>query len=610
VGLAAAALFGGSGAASADIVQAVWAPLYCRYRITDMPDYDQIRLWGLPANGHMSCVPTSVMNLFGYAAHHGYPNVLPGTTDYRAEENHQAMTDHIGGLGALMNTTENGTGGSGLVQGTRMWNLVAAQGQFVVQHRFGAEADIDAIGHAAVLGGLCRLNYGRWTKLPGGFLTRTGGHSVTLARIERDPTSIQVWIRDPAQDEGDELAPEYRLQRQSEFRSKRLDVAYDTFGDLGTRNYIVFGTNDGVHRIIDGYSSIRPASGITWKQTGTADWEIEMVSLPGFGGIAQQFGFGRDVVEVKQVTYDAAGLEAVAIVRLQTGATELRRVNFATSSSTSMQDPNIGGELQQIVVGRHGQIYAHDGSKVYCLSRTGVLENYTTAVIQPQALGYDDLTDSVVVLSPSQRKVTKLDRLLGVRSQVSIPGMIPVGDRSTLCVGEDGTVYFGHPDDERIARLNPTGSWGLLTMQGLGRVQWISAGDGDRLYVSNGQQLRVLRRITSKTGSSWVFDTASIFDGRAVPLGFEMMRSRTNYDPELFGGPGWQDIPADQLEDLGDTVADCNADLNGDDTVDSADLSLLLANWGGTTITYDVDKDGVTNSADLSLLLSAWGGCP
>ena len=88
-----------------------------------------------------------------------------------------------------------------------------------------------------------------------------------------------------------------------------------------------------------------------------------------------------------------------------------------------------------------------------------------------------------------------------------------------------------------------------------------------------------------------------------------MLRSRNNFDPDLYTGPGWRDIPADELEEIGEPVADCNADLNGDDTVDSADLALLLANWGGNTITFDVNKDGIIDSADLSILLASWGGC-
>lgn len=51
-----------------------------------------------------------------------------------------------------------------------------------------------------------------------------------------------------------------------------------------------------------------------------------------------------------------------------------------------------------------------------------------------------------------------------------------------------------------------------------------------------------------------------------------------------------------------------DADLNGDGLVDSADLGLLLAKWGGSG-EGDLDGSGEVDSADLGLLLSAWLDC-
>ena len=39
--------------------------------------------------------------------------------------------------------------------------------------------------------------------------------------------------------------------------------------------------------------------------------------------------------------------------------------------------------------------------------------------------------------------------------------------------------------------------------------------------------------------------------------------------------------------------------------IDSADLGVLLANWGGTGA-GDIDGSGTVDSADLGALLSAW----
>lgn len=56
--------------------------------------------------------------------------------------------------------------------------------------------------------------------------------------------------------------------------------------------------------------------------------------------------------------------------------------------------------------------------------------------------------------------------------------------------------------------------------------------------------------------------------------------------------------------------APCPSDFNGDGQVNSSDLALLLANWGGAGPVGDANGDGVVNSGDLPILLGSWGPCP
>ena len=56
-------------------------------------------------------------------------------------------------------------------------------------------------------------------------------------------------------------------------------------------------------------------------------------------------------------------------------------------------------------------------------------------------------------------------------------------------------------------------------------------------------------------------------------------------------------------------VIDCLGDLNGDDVVNGADLTLVLGAWGSDDATADLNDDGTVNGADLTLLLGAWGAC-
>ena len=54
----------------------------------------------------------------------------------------------------------------------------------------------------------------------------------------------------------------------------------------------------------------------------------------------------------------------------------------------------------------------------------------------------------------------------------------------------------------------------------------------------------------------------------------------------------------------------CAADLDGDGLVDGADLTMLLASWGGESPDGDIDGDGSVDGADLTELLASWGACP
>ena len=58
----------------------------------------------------------------------------------------------------------------------------------------------------------------------------------------------------------------------------------------------------------------------------------------------------------------------------------------------------------------------------------------------------------------------------------------------------------------------------------------------------------------------------------------------------------------------GPPMSQCPADLNGDTTVDSQDLAILLGNWGGAGV-GDINGDGTVDSQDLAVMLGAWGPC-
>ena len=80
------------------------------------------------------------------------------------------------------------------------------------------------------------------------------------------------------------------------------------------------------------------------------------------------------------------------------------------------------------------------------------------------------------------------------------------------------------------------------------------------------------------------------------------------------GSPDVRDIAlGTSLDDDGDGVPDecvpeCPADLDGNGTVDGADLAHLLGFWS-IDGDADLDGNGVIDGADLAILLGAWGDC-
>ena len=59
------------------------------------------------------------------------------------------------------------------------------------------------------------------------------------------------------------------------------------------------------------------------------------------------------------------------------------------------------------------------------------------------------------------------------------------------------------------------------------------------------------------------------------------------------------------------TQCECPADLDGNGTVDGADLTIILSDWGctGDGCVGDLDDNGQVDGADLTIILSAWGDC-
>jgi hypothetical protein len=156
---------------------------------------------------------------------------------------------------------------------------------------------------------------------------------------------------------------------------------------------------------------------------------------------------------------------------------------------------------------------------------------------------------------------------------------------------EVGAVYTGWLE------VPEAGLWSLITVSDDGSKLWI----GDELVVDNDG----LHGMRTRSGD------IALAAGRH-PMRLEFFENGGGAGLHLrWSGPnvGTQAIPAERLAH-GGTIA-VSPDLDGNGTVNGADLAILLGAWGDcvgcSSCSADLDGDCVVGGADLAVLLAAWG---
>ena len=74
--------------------------------------------------------------------------------------------------------------------------------------------------------------------------------------------------------------------------------------------------------------------------------------------------------------------------------------------------------------------------------------------------------------------------------------------------------------------------------------------------------------------------------------------------PDLFTAMGAANWPF--YRELFDGFVPAPGDLDGDGSIDAADLGVLLGAWGSAQAAADLDGDGVVGAGDLAILLGGW----
>ncbi|MCB9838410.1 MAG: hypothetical protein H6813_03645 [Phycisphaeraceae bacterium] len=124
----------------------------------------------------------------------------------------------------------------------------------------------------------------------------------------------------------------------------------------------------------------------------------------------------------------------------------------------------------------------------------------------------------------------------------------------------------------------------------------------------------------AQSGSAYLFDVMTgVQTQKLLPAGVDAgdkfgWAVASSGARSVIGAPndelGFWPAGAVYVFDLGAAPCELPADLNGDGVVDTADLGVLLGQFGGAG-SADLNDDGVVDTADLGILLGAFGSnCP
>lgn len=607
--------------AAADVINAAWIDSnQFNCRILHMPDLDQRRS-DLPNNGNMYCVPTAAINLFAYAANHGFPFVYPGPGPWQAQSKYDDATSAIQLAGLLMGTTPlGGTNGDGAIFGYTM--LAGASPILTSKNEFLSGwigPNMPQIAKLVMQGWIVSFGYGRYDLIDvpsGPYYRRDGGHAITFTGAGAAFGNRSFRARDPADDSN--------LTTQSAFADRQGSWAIELRkiqGIDGLRLMTVLnpGQSPFTEAMIDSLSAIRPKFGMSFAPTGADPNEPPKIKLhdpaPLLGSV--------NLIPSETPLPPGSQLADMAfhpqmtdlLLLLKEGPNPAKLFIFDPVTGAMNHMPEEPLDLKRIAVSRKGPIFGFDsGGKLYRMSpHDGAVLNAQSSLPPPAALAADDANDAVWILSVAQRRLVRFGETLGP-AQVNwlLPPEVPLaGDGSVTVNPVTGKPYLCTEGSDSIFGVtqNPDGPIEIetISLPGIIRPRALQFGPTGELMVICDGSVRVLRFIEE---SGWQIDTSDPFHGIEARAPFIITPARSNFEPELHSGPGWYDLPPESLLPIGDEVVDCDGDLNGDHVVDGADLGILLGLWGGPGTLADLNTDGVVNGDDLGTLLGFWGPCP
>lgn len=620
---------------------AVARPPVYTWRIPGVPDFDQQRgaifdVPGLPNFGNMYCFPTAATNWMNYIASRGYPNVEPGPGWHGNASGpvYNEMTNAIADMGDRMSTDAvSGTGITGILQGVQGTLFDAYPGDFTVQYWScgrGKCPTYTGITVNMIQGAVIILTIGWYaadTENPGNF-NRTGGHAVSLSGADDYFLSSRAWrFTDPGFDSENPDQP----FNQSPYFTHSTPVEMQNWTFNGTTNATLPRLMAYTSAFVDGYTVITPKFG--WAPRPDL-MGVDQLSAPinpthPNPGPRPITSFNSpDSTPIDEVLLHPQLDRVLVKTRGNASSGHPGGLN-AVFADGSVRFVRSSANAQAMVFSRNLELFVlepnslvryreDDAGSWIEMSRRSFAQGF-------DALEYDDSTDEVLAISAARGVMTRFDQdLIALPVDELLPtGLGLVGPlsfdldprRGEYVLADAGTGALHH-----IAIDTPAGARSrehiLLARQVFAELQQTSGGGGGAGKVSF-QDLHlttsvlvpaggIIREYT-RTATGWQPTTNSRFAGLASGPGLTLSESRTNFDPALHTGPGWQNVfPVE----FAPTVEECPADLNQNGVVDFADVTIILANFNKASLLGDpgdADLDSDCDFSDITKVLSEFG---
>lgn len=514
------------------------------FEISHVPDFDQRRT-ALPNDGRNHCVPTSAINWMAYFANHGLPSLPPGEGNWQLQALYDDASDAILNMGALMGTDpDDGTYASGASFGYFIWLLGRPIVTTSYRSNWISSPTLQQIGQSVFQGAYVQIIVGWYIEDPPNFITRDGGHALSLNQAARSGNAMQVGWRDPSSDEGD-------WTRQSWFATESFAVenrlVVPSGGLLPRPMGKVVGFGSGW---IDGYTAIRPLFTLT-SHPGFPVFVLKRAFvLDGSAVPIYQEYEPLDCNQIVDMTIRLDNLNYGCIINPDIGEpNELWFVDALTGEHRVVDNASLNNP-RCVDEGRYGDLYVMDGDDLVKIKPD--VDPPDVLRITPDgeigAICFDDINDEIMLLATDTRRLLRYPHHLDAVPVVKIiPPEVPLTGRTSLCYNHamECSMFVSDQSDSLWQFTEVFGNPELIVTEinlpGVVEPKAVQAGDDGRVYLSCQNQVVEVEYQAKRGG--WALVDDPYFDDLTVSEHMIVARSRSNHDPAVHDTEPWRDVP-------------------------------------------------------------------